>query len=175
MTPARSQSGTGGFTLVEILVAMGLLMIGMTSIAALFAVGLDQLREAQVRSESGEAALVLMDDLRDQLIDQVHIDLNDQVLSMGFESDPLERFDQQEERRLPGTRDLRYTYTAVRVPGRRMQYLAEIRITWSLGGKPSSRELRALFDLSPSLARQVMSNTLEYRVPSGESLEGERR
>ncbi len=172
----KGRQGEQGFTLVEILVAMGLLMIGMTSIAALFAVGLDELKKAQVRAESGEAALVLMDELRGQLVDQVHIDMNDRFLESFHDmSESVERLAQDEERALPGVRDLRYTYEATRVPGRSMQYLAEIHLHWKSGGRPERRSLRAVFDLSPSLAKQRMQNTLEYRVPSTATLEGEYR
>ena len=38
------------------------MMVGMTAITGLFAVGLDQLRASRVRAESGEALPLILDD-----------------------------------------------------------------------------------------------------------------
>jgi uncharacterized protein (TIGR02598 family) len=166
-----SQRGTSerGFTLVELLVAMGLLMMGMTAVIGLFAVGLDQLRDARVRADAGDALPRILDDVEGRLFDAVSRSLNAQALdfqSAGSAGEVLpEQLTHKEELRVPGLDDLRYAYTAQRIPGRELQYLTEIRVDWRIRGKTSARTLKSVFELRPTLVQRAAERALRYEPP----------
>jgi type II secretory pathway component PulJ len=164
-----STGTSAGFTLVEMLVAMGLLMMGMTAVIGLFAVGLDQLRDARVRADAGDALPRVLDDVEGRLFDAVQRALNDQALgfasSQGQGSTLPEELTHQDELRVPGLEDLRYAYHARRIPGRDLQYLTEIRVDWRIRGKTSSRSLKSVFELRPTLVQRALQRGLRYEPP----------
>ncbi|MBK9384106.1 MAG: prepilin-type N-terminal cleavage/methylation domain-containing protein [Planctomycetes bacterium] len=160
---------SAGFTLVEMLVAMGLLMMGMTAVIGLFAVGLDQLRDARVRAEAGDALPRVLDDVEGRLFDAVQRALNDQALGFsagqGQDGALPEELSHSEELRITGLDDLRYAYKARRIPGRDLQYLTEIRVDWRIRGKTSSRTLKSVFELRPTLVQRALERGLRYQPP----------
>ncbi|MBL8896785.1 MAG: prepilin-type N-terminal cleavage/methylation domain-containing protein [Planctomycetes bacterium] len=168
-TRAARGAANRGFTLVEMLVAMGLLMMGMTAVIGLFAVGLDQLRDARVRAEAGDALPRVLDDVEGRLFDAVQRALNDQALgfaaAQGQQSSLPEELSHKEELRVPGLDDLRYAYVARRIPGREFQYLTEIRVDWRIRGRTSSRTLKSVFELRPTLVQRALERGLRYEAP----------
>lgn len=168
LAPRRGTGSSRGFTLVEILVAMGLLMIGLTSILGLFALGLDQLRDSRVRAEAGDALPRILDDVEGRLFDAVAVSLNQQAMDWAAEGvgNALpEVLESQDALRVPGLEELRYSYRATRVPGRDLQYLTEIRVDWRIRGQTSSRRLKSVFELRPTLVQRALERGLRYQPP----------
>ncbi len=63
----RNPSPCAGFTLVELLVAFSILLVGMTGIVGLFSAGLNLARDAEVELDAAAAQAELQDLVRERL------------------------------------------------------------------------------------------------------------
>jgi prepilin-type N-terminal cleavage/methylation domain-containing protein len=111
--PAAPQAG---FTLVEVLVAFTILLVGMTGIIAMFGTGLKMERQGRDAYESALSIDELRPLVRDELLARVAKGASGEI--------------RIEERELPGRPELRYRVRAVPIPEREARdgWLVEIRV-----------------------------------------------
>jgi prepilin-type N-terminal cleavage/methylation domain-containing protein len=128
--PARRRRG--GFTLVEMMIAMGILVVGVTSVLGLLAFGAALQRTAERRTE---AALV---------VEQVAAELRDSLTvdASGKASEPPLQF----ERTISGHPNLRAKVELRRNPELDGEYFVQIAIQWLERGRFRSEFYRTILE-----------------------------
>lgn len=136
IAPANSRSG---FTIVEVVLAMFILLIGMSTILGLLSFGAALSRTASLRSQAANAVEAVVADLEESLFPLVLVD--------GFEvaGEPQDI----ERRPVPGSPGLVYSATAEPNPGQEdavgpQEYRVDVEISWSTQGATRSRRFTTL-------------------------------
>jgi hypothetical protein len=114
---ARSR---GGFTIVEVILAMFILLVGMTSILGLLSFGASLSRTAQLRTNGAAAAESVLSDLQETFFPMVN----------GEAGEPKKI----ERRELGGVADVVYSATPFQNPERPLEYRVDIEMTWKSAG-----------------------------------------
>jgi hypothetical protein len=114
-------SNDSGFTILEVVMAMGIMMVGMSVILTLLTFGAGLSRTAQLRADSAAMADAVVADLEEGLFP---------LLKDGSVGEPLPI----EGRALPGYPRLVYSATATPNPDR----LSEVEYAGRAGDRPSS-------------------------------------
>jgi Tfp pilus assembly protein PilE len=109
-----------GFTIVEVIVAMGILLFGMTSILGLLTYGAAMSRTAHLRTNASAAVESVMSDLEETFF----------PMKDGEAGEPVKI----EQRELFGVADLVYSATPVQNPDRPLEYRVDIEMTWKSAG-----------------------------------------
>ena len=134
-----------GFTIVEVVLAMGILLLGMTSILGMLTFGAALSRTAQLRNQGAQAAEAVAADLRDGLFPLVL----DEETGRHFAGEPAE----VRERPVPGRPGLTYSAKAVLVPRRDDSpaaalapelYRVDVELAWKSGGARRTRSFTTL-------------------------------
>jgi type II secretory pathway pseudopilin PulG len=141
----RRNAGRAGFTIVEVVLAMGILLLGMTSILGMLTFGAALSRTAQLRNQGAQAAEAVAADLRDGLFPLVL----DEETGRHLAGEPAE----VRERPVPGRPGLTYSATAVLVPRRDDSqaaalapelYRVDVELAWKSGGARRTRSFTTL-------------------------------
>lgn len=143
----RLRPRSGGFTLIEMMVAMGILVVGVTSVLGLLAFGAALQRTAERRSEVALAAEQVIADLRESF----------SLQQDGSVAGPAPG---ASEHPIPGHPNLRARITLEKNPGLEGEYFATIQIQWMERGTLRSENYRTI---------------LEREAPFTERVQGERR
>lgn len=128
--PARVEGGRG-FTLVEMMIAMGILVVGVTSVLGLLTFGAALQRTAERRTEAALVAAQVVADLRDSF---------DAQASGPAEQPAVLRF----EPAIAGHPNLRATVQLRRNPELEGEYVAEIALRWLERGRWRSETYRTI-------------------------------
>ena len=120
-----------GFTLIEMMIAMGLLVVGVTSVLGLLAFGAALQRTAERRGEVSLAAEQVIADLRDTFTLNEDGTLTDM---------PAAKF----ERTIPGHPLLKARVEVKKNPKLDGEYFATISIEWIERGAARSEEFRTI-------------------------------
>jgi len=126
---ARSRRAAG-FTIVEVMLAMVILLIGATAVLGLLTFGATLTRAAQLRTAAASA------------LDAVDADL-EQVLfpfADGEVGEPVKIAD----RRVPGAPGVVYSAEAVQNPANPREYRVDVEMRWESGGVRRSRSFSQL-------------------------------
>ena len=139
MSITRDETDRGGFTIVEVVLAMFILLMGMTTIIGLLSFGAATARTAQLRAAAANALPAVMADLEENLFPLVLVD--------GFEVAGEPRV--IENRPVPGHENLAYSVTAVPDPAqaempRPELYRVDVEISWNSEGAKQSRKFSTL-------------------------------
>lgn len=124
-----------GFTLVEVLFAMLLLLFGMASILGLLSFGAGLARTATLRGASADAIEAVMSDLEERLFPLVRDANGDEVVG-----EPVERVDQP----VPGHPGLTYGTKCTPNPDNPLEYRVDVEIRWSVGGTTRGKRFTTL-------------------------------
>lgn len=136
----RPRTRSAAFTIVEVVIAMGLFLIGMSSVLGLLAFGAALTRNAALESDAASAAEGVMADLEERLFP---LDLVDGEWVAG---EPAEIVD----RPLPSHPGIVYSATAVpnprgvSHPGETLVYKVDVTLTWKNGGQRRTRSFTTL-------------------------------
>ena len=133
-----------GFTLIEVVLALFLLLIGMTSILGMLSFGAAMARTAELRSTAAYSVQAVVADLEESLFPLESDELGNEIAG-----EPREIVD----RPVPG--DSRLVYSARATPnpepearrsdsGAPLEYRVEIEIAWREGGRKRSRKFETL-------------------------------
>ncbi len=141
---AAGKEQRSGFTLIEVVMAMFLLLLGMSSILGLLSFGAAMARTAELRSSSAHSIQAVMADLEENLFPLVLDEIGNEVAG-----EPQNIVDQP----LPGYPDLIYSATAFANPdpdsvrsdsGSSLEYVVEVDISWRTAGVKRSRSFKTL-------------------------------
>ncbi len=137
-----------GFTLIEVVLALGLLLLGATVILGLFSFGAALSRTAELRARSATAAEAVVLDLEEGLFP-----LEDD----GSAGEPRVVTD----RPVPGHTDLIYSARAVprpdHEPGRSREYQVEVEMRWRGGAGRRGRKFSVLLLREISFGERMRS------------------
>jgi len=152
----HAASQRSGFTIVEVVLAMGILLVGMTSVLGLLAFGAAMSRTAQLRNAAASAAEGVVADLEESLFPLVR----DPATGAPAVGPPRAIAD----RPVPGHPGVRYSATAVGDPtdgraGGPLRWRVDVRMSWTASGHEHE---------------QTFSTLLLREVPFGERLRRER-
>lgn len=131
---------SGGFTIIEVVLAMFILLIGMTTILGLLSFGAALSRTASLRSQAANAIEAVLADLEENLFPLTVVD----DLAVAGEPTDIER------RPVPGLPGLVYSARAVPDPEHDggsvgpLEYRVDVEISWSTAGAKQSRRFTTL-------------------------------
>ncbi len=138
---ARPQSlvpGRAGFTLIEVMMAMFILLLGMSSLLGLLTFGAAMSRSASLRTASAGAVEKIVADLEETLFP---LELHQGVEVAG---EPIEIKD----REVPGAAGLIYSARATPLPDERhpeaLEYAVEIELGWQVSGTERSSKFTTI-------------------------------
>ncbi len=136
MKPSRAglAARSSGFTIVEVVLAMFVLLIGMTSILGLLSFGAALARTSSLRSGAANAIEAIVADLEENLFPLVEVD----GLEVAGEPRAISN------RPVPGHEGLLYSARASPHPGQPLEYRVEIEITWSTSQGKRSKTFQTL-------------------------------
>ena len=136
----KSANSRSGFTIVEVVVAMGLFLLGMTSVLGLLSFGAALTRTAALRNDASAA------------VEAVIADLEEQLFPLISEGTRLVVGTPQEikDRPLAGRPDVTYTAVATpdpsqsNYPGGALEYRVDVRMSWKSAGENKQKKFTTL-------------------------------
>ncbi len=129
-----------GFTIVEVVVAMGLFLLGMTCILGLLTFGAALTRTAALRNEGASAVEAVVADLDEHMVPLV---TEGARVSVGPPVDIVDRA-------LPGREDVTYSAKATAdpsekdYPGGALEYRVDVTVAWKSGGESKQKKFTTL-------------------------------
>ena len=130
MRDRRSRSRRAGFTILEILVALAILLLGMTAVLGLLTFGATLSRTALLRTTAASAAEGVLADLEERMF----------PLENGEAGPPIQIVD----RALPGVPDVVYSARATENPDDPLEYRVDVEMAWKTAGVRRARRFSAL-------------------------------
>jgi prepilin-type N-terminal cleavage/methylation domain-containing protein len=154
LTPPRSRSA--GFTIIEVLVALAILVFGMTAVIGMLTFGAALTRTALLRTSAASVTQAVVADLEETLFPPAGAAGSDASEA----GPPVE----VKDRPLPSLPDVVYSAQAQENPARPLEYRVDVEISWKAAGV--RREMR----FSTLLVREVpFGERLRRRVVEGAS------
>jgi prepilin-type N-terminal cleavage/methylation domain-containing protein len=153
--PARA-----GFTLIEVVLAMFVLLIGMTSILGLLGFGAALARTSGLRSGAANA------------IEAVVTDLEETLFPLELDPDGEETAGEPRdvsERELPGYPGLVYSTRSAPNPENPLEYRVEVEIQWAVGGTTRSKRFTILLLREVPFGERLRARLIEGRKPEKKS------
>ena len=147
MKRSSLRSRRAGFTIVEIVVAMGILLLGMSAILGLLSFGAAMARNAALKSEGATAVEAIVADLEESLFPLVRDEQTGDYV-VGAPS-PIDA------RPVPGHPGLTYSARVTpdpldkSTPGGALRWRVDVEIRWMTSGRAKTRSFSTL------LLRQV--------------------
>lgn len=124
-----------GFTILEVLLALGILLFGMAAILGLLTLGAALTKSAEQRTQAASAAEAVIADLQESFFPLVPGP--DGTLEPG---EPLP----VKEKLLPGSDGVVYSASAVQNPQRADEYRVDVTLSWSSSGVRRERRITTL-------------------------------
>jgi hypothetical protein len=134
-----------GFTIVEVLVALGILLFGMTAVIGMLTFGSALSRTALLRTSAAASSQAVVADLEETFFPMVAegTDSGDPAGSdVGAPIDVVERA-------VPGMPGVAYTARAQQNPERPLEYRVDVEMTWTAAG------VRRAMSFSTILVREI--------------------
>lgn len=119
-----------GFTILEVILALGILLIGMTAVLGILTLGGALTRSAQLRTESASATAAVVADLEETLFPLVDGEVGPPRVIV--------------DRALPGSGGVVYSAHATPNPARANEYRVDVELSWSSAGVRRARSFRTI-------------------------------
>ncbi len=149
-------STRAGFTLVEVVLAMFVLLIGMTAILGLLSFGAALSRTAALRAGAANG------------IEAVLADLEETLFPLEVGPDGVERAGEPraiERREIPDHPGLSYSARATANPEDPLEYRVDVEVTWSLSGSSRSRVFTTLLLKEVPFGERLRTRFIEGKKP----------
>ena len=145
-----------GFTLIEVVLAMGVLVLGMTSILGMLSFGAALSRTASLRAGASRAIDAIVIDLEETLFPLVVDELGDEVAG-----EPRD----VQERELPGYPGLQYSTHSTPNPENPLEYRVDVEIRWTVGGTARSKRFTTLLLREVPFGERLRARIVEGKKP----------
>ncbi len=156
-SPQRSpQRARAGFTLIEVVLAMFVLLIGMTSILGLLSFGAALARTAALRGGAANAIEAVVTDLEETLFPLELDEQGDEVVG-----EPRD----VSKRELPGYPGLLYSTRSTPNPENALEYRVEVEIEWAVGGSTRTKRFTTLLLREVPFGERLRARLVEGRKP----------
>jgi len=146
----------GGFTLIEVVLAMLVLLIGMTAILGLLSFGAALSRTASLRSGAAGAIDAVVADLEESLFPLQLDELGDEVAG-----EPRD----VNEHEIPGYPGLVYTTKSTSNPENPLEYKVEVEMKWAVGGTTRSKRFTTLLLREVPFGERLRARIIEGKKP----------
>ena len=149
-----------GFTLIEVVVAMGVLLLGMSVIIGLLSFGASTSRTAALRTSAAAALPAIVTDLEETLFP-----LDVEAEEFGWAGEPVA----VERREVPGHPGIVYSAVATPNPesftdfSRPEAYRVDIEITWDAAGSTRARRFTTLLHREVPFGERLRVQFVEGR------------
>ena len=136
----RNSRRQAGFTIIEVVVAMGLFLLGMTCVLGLLSFGAALTRTAALRNDGASAVEAVVADLEEQLFP---LEVEGSSVRVGPPVDILDR-------PLPGSADVTYSAKATAdpsqkdYPGGALEYRVDVTVKWKSAGESKQKKFTTL-------------------------------
>jgi len=130
MKPLHRPPRRAGFTIIEVVLAMFILVLGSTAIIAFLTYGASTTRHAQLRTQAATAMDAVIADLDHELFPYEN----------GALGEPVEI----EGREVPGAPGVVYSARAFQNPRDPREYRVDVGISWESGGMQRHKEFQLL-------------------------------
>lgn len=127
--PSR-RAERAGFTLIEVVLAMGILVFGATAILGFLTYGAATTRQAQLRSAAASALEAVVADVDRHLFPFEDGELGEPVVL--------------ENREVPGAPGVIYSARAFQNPERENEYRVDVELSWKSAGVRRAKEVQLL-------------------------------
>ena len=152
----RELRRSAGFTLVEVVLAMGVLLIGMTAILGLLSFGAALSRTASLRSGAAGAIDAVVADLEETLFPLLLDQLGDEVAG-----EPRDVSQQA----IPGYPGLVYSTRSTPNPENPLEYKVDVEIAWAVGGTTRTKRFTTLLLREVPFGERLRARIIEGRKP----------
>ena len=131
----------GGFTIVEVIVAMGILMLGMTAVVGLLSFGTALARTGELRTIGASVVEAVIADLEERLFP-----LDESNPSFPVAGLPPEEI----ERKVPGRPEILYVARTtpnpdqLDLPGGPLEWRVDVELRWQAGGSTRKKQFSTL-------------------------------
>lgn len=149
-------SARGGFTLVEVVLAMFVLLLGMTSILGMLSFGAALARTASLRTGAANAIEAVVSDLEETLFPLELDARGDEVV--GEPEDAVGR-------EVPGYPGLTYSTNSTPNPENPLEYRVDVEIHWAVGGTTRSKRFTTLLLREVPFGERLRQRIVEQRQP----------
>lgn len=127
---AVSGGARSGFTIIEVVLAMGILVFGATAILGFLTFGAATVRQAQLRTTAASA------------LEAVTADIDRHLFP--FENGIVGLPKSLENRNVPGAPGVIYSASAVGNPDRADEYRVDVELSWKAAGVRRSKKIQLL-------------------------------
>jgi hypothetical protein len=124
------RASRAGFTILEIILAMGILLFGMAAILGMLTMGAALTRTAELRTQAASATAAVVADLEETFFPLVD----------GEPGDPVPIV----ERALPGSDGVVYSARGTRNPARPLEWRVDVELAWTSAGVRRERAFSTL-------------------------------
>lgn len=157
MRPSRIPGrGRAGFTLVEVVLAMFVLLIGMTSILGLLSFGAALSRTASLRQGAAGSIEAIVADLEETLFPLIVDEGGNEIAD-----EPVD----VQDRPVPGHPGLSYSTTSRANPDDPREYRVDVEVHWATGGTQRSKRFTTLLLREVPFGERLRSRIVERRTP----------
>lgn len=150
------RSTRAGFTLIEVVLAMFVLLIGMTSILGLLSFGAALSRTSTLRQGASDTIESIVADLEETLfplvVDEAGNELADEPVDV-------------QGRPVPGHPGLTYSTTSRPNPDDPREYRVDVEVHWATGGTQRSKRFTTLLLREVPFGERLRSRIVERRTP----------
>ncbi|MFT5690018.1 MAG: prepilin-type N-terminal cleavage/methylation domain-containing protein [Planctomycetota bacterium] len=161
----KATSKHAGFTLIEVILAMFLLLVGATTLLGMLSFGAGTARTANLRSDATAALPAVLMDLEETLFPLV-------VDEEGFDSAGIP-IPERNDLEVPGYPDLSYGYRATPLSEpdavRDLEYLIDVVISWREGGNRRSIDYQTILLREVPLGERLRQRFVERVEPLKQS------
>ncbi len=156
MSTPRSPRARAGFTLVEVVLSMFVLLIGMISILGLLSFGAALARTAALRGGAANAIEAVVTDLSETLF-PLELDARGDEHAGA----PRDLVDQA----LPGYPGLTYDTHSTPNPANPLEYKVEVEVRWAVGGTTRSKRFTTLLLREVPFGERLRARLIEGKKP----------
>lgn len=149
-------SCSSGFTLIEVVLAMFVLLIGMTAILGLLSFGAALARTAALRGGAASAIEAVVMDLEETLF-PLELDASGDEVA-GAPRDV-------QARAMPGYPGLTYSTSSAQNPENPLEYRVDVEVNWAVGGTTRSKRFTTLLLREVPFGERLRARVVEGRVP----------
>ena len=146
-----------GFTLVEVVLAMFVLLVGMTAILGLLSFGAALSRTSSLRSGAAGAIDAVVADLEDSLFP---LEVDEQGDEIAGEPQDLK------DREIPGYPGLLYDTHSTPNPENPLEYRVEVEIRWAVGGTTRTKRFTTLLLREVPFGERLRERIVENKKPA---------
>jgi len=157
LTRSTPAPRTAGFTLIEVVLAMFVLLIGMSAILGLLSFGAALSRTASLRAGAANSIEAVLSDLEETLF----------PLELG--EDGVERAGEPRtiaDRPVPGCPGLTYTTRATPNPDDAREYRVDVEISWASGGTTRRKQFTTLMLREVPFGERLRQRFVEGKAPA---------